>query len=218
MLKIEPVAEDMIQNALGESLRLRRKELKLSMQSVADQAGLSVGFISQVERGLTAPSLASLASIARVLGLPLSTLLEQPNEGQEMTRGARREAYAVPGADTSYERLSTRFEGSKLHSVIVHEPPGYRSEPINHAGEEMFYMLRGSITVEIEGKVRVLHQGDSIHFDSRKTHSTWNHTDEPVSILWCGTLDVFSDAPSPIHESSLDQPAGPEPTGKEVKT
>lgn len=206
---VKNVAEqtDQIKDSIGDAIRLRRKDLKLSMQTVADQAGLSVGFISQVERGLTAPSLGSLVSIAKVLELPLRSLLDQPQDSGEMTRQSARTAYQVPGAEMSYERLSTSFSGSVLHSVIVHEPPGYRAEPISHEGEEMFFILQGSITVEIEGAVHVLNQGDSLHFDSRRTHSTWNHTDASSSILWCGTMNVFDDAPAPIHKSPLDQPA-----------
>ncbi|MEM1362246.1 MAG: cupin domain-containing protein [Pseudomonadota bacterium] len=215
MLKTATQTGDKVQTSLGEALRTRRKELKLNMQSVADQAGLSVGFISQVERGLTAPSLASLVGIARVLDIPLSTLLDQPADEGKTTRRDRRPTYGVPGAQKAYERLSTTFPQSRLHSVIFHEPPGHRSEPISHAGEEMFYILKGAITVEIEEEVHVLNRGDSIHFDSRRTHSSWNHTEEPASILWCGTLDVFSDAPAPIHKSPLDQPTAPDPTGKE---
>ena len=209
MLKPAQTDND-VRNSLGEALRQSRKAQGLSMQSVADQAGLSVGFISQVERGLTAPSLSSLVSIARVLGLPLSSLLDQPDDGSETTRRDGRPTYRVPGAEMAYERLSTTFEQSKLHSVILHEPPGYREEPISHEGEEMFYILAGAITVEIEGEAQVLHTGDSLHFDSRRTHASWNHTDQPASILWCGTMDVFSDAPAPLHKSPLEQPTGKE--------
>ena len=191
---------DALRLSLGEALRQRRKDLRFSMQLVADRAGLSVGFISQVERGLTSPSLGSLASVANVLDMRLSDLLDHSGGGTETTRRTNRPVYRVPGAEMSYERISTAFEGSKLHSVIVHEPPGTRIEPISHEGEEMFFILAGSITVEIEGKVGVLSQGDTIHFDSRRTHSTWNHTDQPASILWCGTMNVFGDAPQPIHK------------------
>lgn len=170
------------------------------MQQVADRAGLSVGFISQVERGLTAPSLASLVSLSEVLETHISTFLQQPEAAQETTRQTSRATYSVPGAPPSYERLSTSFAGSQLHSVIVHEPPGHRVEPISHRGEEMFYMLNGEITVEIEGKPLILRQGDSIHFDSRRVHSTWNHTSDIASLMWCGTMDIFGDAPAPIHK------------------
>ncbi len=199
---------------LGEALRLRRKEMGLTMQAVADQAGLSVGFISQVERGLATPSLGSLASLAAVLETHLSAFLDQPAAEGQTTRQDKRQSYRVPGAEMVYERISTTFPGSKIHSVITHEPPGYRGEPISHSGEEMFYIIDGAITVEIEGEVEVLRKGDSIHFDSRRTHSSWNHTDKTASILWCGTMDVFGDAPEPIHKPSSQQKPNNDQTGE----
>ncbi|MEP3279824.1 MAG: cupin domain-containing protein [Stappiaceae bacterium] len=196
--KTTPVTETNVN--LGEALRLRRKELGLTMQAVADGAGLSVGFISQVERNLTAPSLASLVAMAEVLQKPLSAFLGQTAEAREATFDRHRASFSVQGAGPSYERLSTVFPGSQLHSVIVHESPGHRSEPISHRGEEMFLILEGEITVEIEGTREVLRKGDSIHFDSRRVHSTWNHGTRTASIMWCGTMDIFGDAPDPIHK------------------
>ena len=200
---------------VGQALRARRKELGLTMQAVADAAGLSVGFISQVERGLTAPSLASLAGISEILQTPMSSFLTQPS-ADDMSRQSGRVEYSVPGAEVTYERVSTTFPGSMLHSVIVHEPPGHRSEPISHKGEEMFFILAGEITVEIEGERAVLRKGDTIHFDSNKVHSTWNHGAETASILWCGTMDVFGEAPAPIHKiSSLKGEVQSKPSGEE---
>ena len=202
--KSESSAADLASTAeeLGKQLRTCRKELGLTMQSVADSAGLSVGFISQVERGITAPSLGSLVSIANVLNKPLSHFLDQPSSGRAITRQADRVMYKVGGGSVSYERISTNFPGSCLRSVIVHEPPGHRVEPISHEGEEMFFVLDGEITVEIESQCMVLKAGDSIHFDSTRVHSTWNHSDDKnASILWCGTMDVFGDGePDPIHK------------------
>jgi len=200
MLKISTSEMTSTPQALGETLRFRRKELGLTMQLVADKAGLSVGFISQVERGITAPSLASLVSLATVLQTHISAFLDQPNS-KATTRGSSRPSYSVAGAEISYERLSTAFENSQLHSVIAKEPPGYRSEPVSHAGEEMFYMIAGEITVEIEGETEILRQGDSIHFDSTRVHSVWNHGTEDASVLWCGTMDIFGDAPAPLHKN-----------------
>ena len=207
MLKNWRENSDWAPSGLGNSLRNRRKELSLTMQAVADAAGLSVGFISQVERGLTAPSLASLASLAEVLQADISEFLQQSPTSSRATHTSRRHAYSVTGATVSYERLSTVFPNSQLHSVIVHEPPGRRAEPMSHRGEEMFYVINGEITVEIEGDVDILRKGDSIHFDSRRVHVTWNHTTKTVSILWCGTMDVFGDAPSPIHKQAADEVA-----------
>lgn len=200
---------------LGASLRARRKALSLSMQSVADAAGLSVGFVSQVERNLTTPSLSSLANLAEALDRPITAFLDPPAAQTALTRQRDRVPYSVEAAAVTYERISTQFAGSQLSSVIVHEPPGYRSEPISHRGEEIFFVLNGQVTVEIEGRATILRAGDSIHFDSTRVHSTWNHSTETVSFLHCCTLDVFGDAPAPIHKNGpRADVADPNPTGE----
>lgn len=203
--------------SIGEALRRRRKELKLSMQVVADRAGLSVGFISQVERGQSTPSLSSLNSMAAVLDLPMSSLLDQPDAGQSHTKSKTRSTYSVGENTLAYERLSTTFNHSQLHSVIVHEPPGHRYEPISHRGEELFFVLSGEITVEIEGERHVLAEGDSIHFDSYRTHSSWNNGTETASFLWCGTMDIFganASETNPLHKNEMSEAATDKQRGK----
>lgn len=213
MQKKSPQPSERSSPDLGGALRARRKELDFTLQAVADAAGLSVGFISQVERGLTAPSLGSLASLADVLKTDIGSFLKQPSGASQTTREQSRLAYSVADKAVSYERLSSTFPGSQLHSLIVNEAPGHRMEPISHRGEEMFYIIDGEITVEIEGDVEVLRKGDSIHFDSRRVHSIWNHGTQVASILWCGTMDVFGDAPAPIHKEAPVNEATTDPIG-----
>lgn len=179
--------------SLGERLRRRRRELALTLKEVGEAAGLSVGFMSQIERDIAAPSLSSLASVARVLGTDVGEFLSQPSGATPATRHNQRAVYSVHGNALSYERLSATFPGNVLRSVIIHEPPGHRSEPIAHEGEEIFFILDGAITVEVEGERTILEAGDSIHFPSTRTHSTWNHTDREAAILHTCTMDVFGD-------------------------
>ncbi|MFH1795271.1 MAG: XRE family transcriptional regulator [Pseudomonadota bacterium] len=180
-------------DAFGERLRTRRRELGLTLKEVADGAGLSVGFISQIERGITTPSLSSLTNVSRVLGLHVTEFLSQPRGLAPTTRHDQRPHYAVGSNSLVYERLSASFPGNVLNTVIIHEPPGYRSEPIAHEGEEIFYVLEGGITVEVEGETHVLGVGDSLHFPSTKVHSSWNHMGSPSTILHTCTMDVFGD-------------------------
>jgi len=179
--------------SLAERLRNRRKELGLTLKEVADAAGLSVGFISQVERGLTAPSLSSLVSISKILGNEISEFLEQPRSEASYTKHERRKPYQIEGQQLAYERISSSFPGQTIHSVIIHMPPGYRSEQISHEGEEMEFILQGSATSELEGEVVVLHAGDSVHYPSTKPHGLWNHTDKETIVLWVGTMDIFGE-------------------------
>lgn len=182
------------EHAFGERLRARRRDLGLTLKDVADGAGLSVGFISQIERGIATPSLSSLASVSRVLKVHVSEFLTQPKvTSSPTTKHDQRAHFAIGGNSLVYERLSASFPGNVLRTLIVHEPPGYRSEPISHDGEEIFYVLEGGITVEVGAQEYVLDAGDSIHFPSTTVHSSWNHTERPSTILHTCTMDVFGD-------------------------
>lgn len=191
-------------SSLGARLRKRRTDLKLTFKDVAEAAGFSVGFISQIERDITTPSLTSLIAVARVLKSDVRDFLHQPRGDTALTRHDQRVVYGM-GHENSlrYERLSASFPGNVLRSVIIHEPPGHRDEPIAHEGEEIFFILQGAITVEIDGQVTVLHAGDSIHFPSTLRHSTWNHTSAPTAILHTCTMDVFGDALASAEEQDM---------------
>ena len=89
--------------------------------------------------------------------------------------------------------------------MIAHEPPNHRIEPISHLGENMFFTLEGEITAEIQNAPTALRQDRTIDFDTAKVHSTWNHSSESASIIWCGTMDAFGEAPPPIHKKHHHQ-------------
>ena len=180
---------------LGERLRNRRKELKLTLQEVADKAGFSVGFISQIERGITVPSLVSLVTVCRALGVDISTFFQQP-KGNPVTRHDSRPVYGLARDGQSavtYERLSASFPGNVLRSTLMHEPPGFRSEPMSHEGEEIFFIVSGALTLELDGERMILEAGDTVHFPSTRTHVTWNHTTGTTTIFHTCTMDVFGD-------------------------
>lgn len=210
-MKIEPEA---VANAgepyiapLGDRLRNRRKELKLTLQDVADAAGFSVGFISQIERGITVPSLVSLVSVCRVLKADIGTVVQQPKQDAPITRHDHRPIYGLGGSAgtaVTYERLSASFPGNVLRSTIIHEPPGFRSEPMSHEGEEIFFIVDGALTLELDGEVMILEAGDTAHFPSTRTHATWNHTAEPTTVFHTCTMDVFGEGvPSGDPNTSL---------------
>ncbi len=190
---MEVASEPEEDSPLGSRIRERRKALGLTQQAVADAAGLTAGFISQVERGIAAPSLSSLTAIARVLDADPGEFFLQPPTPGITTRAGGRPLYGLDPDRIAYERISSSFPGNQLRAVLIHEAPGHRGEPISHEGEELFFVLSGALTVEIEGTRHLLGPGDSIHFDSRRVHSTWNHTQGTTTILHTGTMDVFGD-------------------------
>ena len=178
---------------MGRALRLRRKELGLSLLQVAEGAGLSVGFISQLERGLTAPSLSSLTAIARVLDAPVGAFLDQPERPEGLSRPANRLASNDGG--TLHERLTTNFPGSELHAMVVHYPAGMAGVTARHDGEELIVMLHGTLSLALDDHEELLAEGDSVHYSARRLHRIWNGGTQTATFLWCSTMDVFGDTP-----------------------
>mgnify|MGYP003382428522 CR=1 FL=1 len=173
-------------------LRARRKELGLTLKDVAKRCDLSFSFISQIERGMTMPSITTLFQLAQALETTVGQLLNKPGPvgGMETRRGARKPFFLGPKS-ASYERLSARFPGSVLNGTLITEPPGRRTEPMSHQGEELIFILKGELTVEVEGEVFLLEEGDSLHFDSNRPHITANHTDQPTTYLHTCTMEFF---------------------------
>ncbi len=183
-----------VQARLGVLIRARRRALGLTLQALGTSAGVSVGYLSQVERDNATPTLGTLAQIARSLGVPLDYFISTPRAEDALTRAAERPRFSIDGSSLIYERLGTEFPGNVLSSFILTVPPGYSSETVSHEGEEMIYMLEGTITQYLDGEPVVLGAGDSLHYRGNVPHGWANPNEEPARLLWTGTLALFNAA------------------------
>jgi transcriptional regulator with XRE-family HTH domain len=165
--------------------------LHLTLQQLADTAGISVGYVSQVERDLATPSLGTLANIARTLDVGVDYFIATPDVGDALSRADERQAFSVSGSSVVYERIGTDFAGNVLSSFILTMPPGYRSETVSHEGEELYYMLDGRLTVRVDDEETTLASGDGFHFRGNRPHTWWNAGDQPARLLWTGTIALF---------------------------
>ena len=179
------------QPRIGPLIRARRRQLHLTLQQLAGAAGISVGYVSQVERDLATPSLGTLAQIARSLDVGVDYFIATPDVGNALSRAGERQSFSVSGSSILYERIGTDFAGNVLSSFILSIPPGYRSETVSHEGEEIIYMLDGELLVRVEPDEMVLRTGDGFHFRGNRPHSWWNGTGETVRLLWTGTVALF---------------------------
>ncbi|MCX5568452.1 MULTISPECIES: helix-turn-helix domain-containing protein [Kaistia] len=192
---------------VGLKIRDARKQRRLTLQRVAEATGLSIGFLSQVERDITTPSLSSLVTIAKALDLPVSSFLHQPDIPNAVSRRDGRVTYGINPAWISYERLSTTFPGQMLNAVKMNVPPRYLSETTSHEGEEIVYVLAGTIRYVIDEVIYELHAGDTLHFSAHRPHRVQNATDHVAEVLSVGTQQLFSDSPrhrGPSHGSGAE--------------
>jgi len=138
---------------LGSAIRNRRKALRKTLDDVATETDPTTGFISQVERGISAPSLSSFMAIAASLQTSIDQLLSVPEEFNEYLPKDKRHTYALGSAGKQYEKLGPGFPGSLLYSSIVHRPPGHVSEKMSHEGEVFCYLMSGQLEYHLDTSV-----------------------------------------------------------------
>ena len=179
---------------VGARLRARRLERGLTITEVAERAGLTAGFISQLERDLTSASLSSLYRICAALGLRVGDLIDDVPAGRLIRREEQaRRSLALGNAE--HLLLSSRDE-RRFHVTESHIPPGGSAgeEPYTlPADVELVYVLSGSLELQVGDEVHELEQGDTLTYSPRDPH-TWRNpseTDEAV-VLWTALPNPYA--------------------------
>ncbi len=183
---------------IGPRLRELREAKGLSVRALAQASGLSGGFLSQVERGLSSIALSSLHKVADALDVSMVELfgggeagLETPGETPPadgrpvftLTRATDRSRRIV-SSGRHYEMLSARVPGLTLEPMLVYiEPGGTKEEASAHAGEEFAYVLQGTLMYEVDGVEYMLGVGDSLYLRSTTPHVFHNPGDETTVVV-----------------------------------
>ncbi len=158
--------------SVGQAIRTSRDRKGLTLSELAEQAGLTVGGLSQIERDLVNPTIPTLRRIATELGVPVFTFLMEPEDQEQIVvRRERRLTFSIAATNASYEALSPhtrhRFEVARF----TLEPQATTAdEPLSHPGEECCVVLRGTMRLELGEQAFVLNEGDAVQFDSGIPH------------------------------------------------
>jgi transcriptional regulator with XRE-family HTH domain len=162
--------------SLGHVLREHRKTRGLTLQQLADLCGLSQPFLSQLENGKAMPSLLALHQVAAALGTSAQALL-QPTAATEVSlvRGATTKCYEL-GGGASACFLVDGAQHNVETNLITAKKGAESGCQLAHAGEEMIYVLDGSISVALTGYDTVeLEAGDAYTYPSGRPHG-WQNT------------------------------------------
>lgn len=178
-------------------LRLARQMQGMTLKGLADAVGCSESMLSKIENGRTSPSLPMLHRLVGALGTNIGWLFEESDgeDGIVFRDGERPIITLDPlrrGEGISLERVIPYAAGHLLQCNIHHiEVGGESAGPIQHVGEEVGYVLRGTIDLIIQDRCHRLGQGDSFVFASNLRHAYRNAGDEPASIFWVNTPPTF---------------------------
>ncbi|WP_235602388.1 helix-turn-helix domain-containing protein [Sulfitobacter geojensis] len=186
--KSEQTATKAPADALGGRMRTQRHRLSMTLQQLSAASGVSVGYLSQVERGKATPTLGTLTQIAQALKVETDYFVRTPRAVDSLTRGDVRPKFAVAGSSIEYEQIGAERTGHEMTSYVMNVPPGYASEVVTHVGEEIIYILEGEISQMVGEREYLMGVGDSLHYLGTTPHCWSNKTDVPARILWVGRM------------------------------
>jgi len=169
---------------LGTNLKTLRTAQELTLAQLGERTGLSASYLSQVERGVTTPSLTRLTSIAEALGAEVRYFFEEATASPCVVRANQgKSLHGAPGI--TVELLSADPAGKNIQPYNLICRPGARREYSSvYPGEKCGFVLKGELTVTVGEETFVLAAGDSIHFDQHQPHSWHNNGDKESMVIW----------------------------------
>jgi transcriptional regulator with XRE-family HTH domain len=196
-------------NLLGARIRKTREDRGLSLRALASAWGFSASFLSQVERGISSPSIVSLMALCEILKVRIGELL--PEQGVSDSESAQAELLSsphqqselipvpspilrkgecpiirIPSSEVKYNWLSGPSRGNPIEVVIGELPPCFDHPIQSHVGGEFGFILEGETAAIIDGVTYDLCPGDSYSINGEQPHG-FKTGKKGVKILWYHT-------------------------------
>jgi transcriptional regulator with XRE-family HTH domain len=178
---------------LGPRIRALRQARNITLRELAARAGVTESFLSQVEREVTSPSIASVQRIANALDLAIAELFTEEAPRGRVVRRTERRRIVYPGLRAVDEFLTPGMTGRVQVILSTIEPGGGTGdEPYTHeSDEEVVIVLSGRLELWVADEHHVLEEGDSITYSSRLAHRNVNSSDRQAIVLFCVTPPSF---------------------------
>lgn len=177
---------------IGNKIKQLRQKLGLTQEELANRAELSKGFISQVERDLTSPSISTLIDILECLGTNLKDFFNETSNEKIVYTPADIFATEYEDLGCKIEWLITNAQKNKLEPIMLHLSPGgqtYSEAP--HEGEEFGHVLSGTIVLVIGTQSHRIKRGSSFYFRPLAPHYIKNAGKTTACVLWISTPPNF---------------------------
>lgn len=177
---------------IGSKIKQLRLENGLTQQELANRLELTKGYISQIERNISSPSLETFFSILEVLGTDPTAFFSRLKDEQVV----HTEEDFYWQEDEELKHLikwivpnALKFE---MEPIIIELEPGGKSKTDNpHEGEEFGYCLEGEITLVLNKTKHIVKKGQTFYYRANKEHYLVNNTNKIAKILWISTPPMF---------------------------
>ena len=176
---------------LGARIKALRMKKGLTLEELGSRTELTKGFLSQLERNLTSPSLATLEDIVEVLGVTMSGFFADDEEQIVFTKEA---AFIDERGDRTLHWIIPNAQKNRMEPLVLELEPGQYSQEVEpHEGEEFGYVLAGRIQIirGSDSRKLLVRKGESFYFRGNDTHSLYNNGQTTARVLWVSTPPIF---------------------------
>lgn len=168
---------------IGDKVKNARKAKKLTLKQLAEKTKLSIGYLSNLERGLCSPTLDNLQSVCGAMGVSLISLLSGETEPRIIIRKGERELLLDKPDGIRYE--SVNYGDDRLSGLcITLQPKCSHNTTWFHNYDEIGIVLSGSMQIRIDDQIYQLEAGDSFYIKANTKHSLGNASDLPCESYW----------------------------------
>ena len=179
---------------IGDKLRRLRLQRNLTQEEMADRCELSKGFISQVERDLASPSIATLTDMLECLGSNLKEFFSE-TDTEEKTVFTRADMFVKEDAESlrgSITWLVPSAQKNEMEPILVELDEGGRTQEMPpHEGEEFGYVLQGTVTLRLDGGSHKVKTGESFCLHPGASHWIENIGKRRAQFIWVSTPPNF---------------------------
>ena len=177
---------------INEQIAFLRKQKGLTQEELADRCELSKGFISQVERELASPSIATLKDMLECLGVTLQNFFTDATNEKIVFSPQDMFEKEVPEQGLKITWLVPDAQKNSMEPILLELKPGAQSQVLPPLeGEEFGFVLRGQISLVIGKKKQVVRKGGSFCLHPSATHYIENSGTKPAAVLWVSTPPSF---------------------------
>ena len=178
--------------SIGDKIKRLRLRLNLTQEELANRTELSKGFISQLERDLTSPSIATLVDILQCLGTDLKTFFDDSEDDRIVFK--KEDYFEKTDAElhNTVEWIIPNAQKNMMEPIRVSLEPGGSTYPdMPHEGEEFGYVLSGSIKIHIGSKSYTAKQGEAFYYTPNSKHFIEAYGKTKSVFIWVSTPPSF---------------------------
>ena len=175
---------------IGGKIKQLRTQKGLTLEELASRSELTKGFLSQLERNLTSPSIDSLDDILEALGTSLAEFFQEDKVEQYTFRAS--DFYVDERSDHTVSWIVPNAQKNQMEPILLTLPDGGESfEVAPHSGEEFGYVVDGTVSLICDGKRNVLRKGETFCLHGKTFHTIKNERKTPAHVLWVSTPPLF---------------------------